>query len=249
MAIQQVALPGILGGMGPHAMIEFESALIDLGSARGAHVDQEHLRWVSYNACTIPDRTRALAGDRSACLAGLIEGAQRLRAAGADFIVVPCNTAHAFRADVMAATGIPWLSLIEAGSDACKAHRRIAVFATLGTVRERMYERALTERGLTALVPDPDGPVQADVTFAIEDERDGIKATGTRVSAAALEALRRADAWAHAQNADAMLAGCTELSVGLHRIHDPLIAVVDPLRAYAEATFAAASSPASVAAG
>jgi aspartate racemase len=234
---RQRALPGILGGMGPHAMLEFERALVDEGVTRGARRDQEHLQWIAFNACAIPDRTRALAGDRIACRDALVEAARRLERAGADFLVVPCNTAHAFRDEVTAAVGIPWIDLIGAGADACASFDHVAVFATLGTARERLYERAMRARGRTPLIPDPDGTIQADVSFAIEDETDGVKATGTTVSPAALTALRRVVAWAHAQGADAVLAGCTELSVGFARVGDASLPVVDPLRSYAKITF------------
>ena len=83
---------GIIGGMGPAATIDFVQRLRRLTPAR---VDQDHLRLLIDDNPTLPNRNAALAGlgpSPGLQIAGMARGLER---AGADFIVMPCNTAHA----------------------------------------------------------------------------------------------------------------------------------------------------------
>ena len=94
---------GILGGMGPEATVDFFAKVIARTPAKR---DQDHLRIIIDNNPKIPDRTEAiLTKDKSLFpmlvetaknLEMLVETAKNLEKAGADFIVIPCNTVHYF---------------------------------------------------------------------------------------------------------------------------------------------------------
>ena len=81
---------GILGGMGPHATADFFALLVRLTPAEK---DWNHLHIVVENNPRIPSRTRAFLFGEESPVPYLVAGAKRLEAAGAQVIVVPCNSA------------------------------------------------------------------------------------------------------------------------------------------------------------
>ena len=90
--------------MGPAATHAFFGHLISFTEAAS---DQDHLHIVIDNNPSIEDRTAFLLGRGADPRPRLLTSARRLRAAGADILVMPCNTAAAFSADIEAAVGVP----------------------------------------------------------------------------------------------------------------------------------------------
>jgi len=86
---------------------------------------------------------------------GLGEAAQKLEAAGADFIVIATNTMHLVFDQVQASVNVPILSLLDAVSEAIQA-RGIKTVGLLGTrfaMEKGFYQDALARKGITVLVP------------------------------------------------------------------------------------------------
>lgn len=107
-------------GLGPLAHTTFEQILIEQSTKRGAVQDQDHPLWLFINADNIPDRTESLLGKVESCVPWLIKYGKFLEAAGMDFIVVPCNTAHVFHEPVQSQLQIPWIHLIDCTTDFIK---------------------------------------------------------------------------------------------------------------------------------
>ena len=82
---------GVLGGMGPEATIDLFQKIVKLTPAKK---DQEHIRIIIDNNPKIPDRTKAILYNGENPLPELVKTAQNLERAGADFIIIACNTAH-----------------------------------------------------------------------------------------------------------------------------------------------------------
>lgn len=101
---------GVLGGMGPDATVDFMSQVVALTSAEK---DQDHIHMIVDHNPKVPDRQAAMRGDRSVVSTVLARMALRLEAAGADFLVMPCNTAHAFLDDVLPRIRVPFLHIID----------------------------------------------------------------------------------------------------------------------------------------
>lgn len=236
----QVRLPGILGGLGPAAHVEFENRLLLEGVRRGAERDQDHIAWILFSATNVPERTGALLADETReCIAQLSIAARRLVAAGADFAAVPCNTAHALRDDVVAETGLPWLDLIDVTIEVLKSRyprdSRVLVLSTTGTMQTGLYRRRLREAGFKPVEFEPDSSDQAEVMRAIFDPQIGVKATGPRIDDAAQAIARRA--LLQGGKVACAIAGCTELSVAFAQTDDLPVEVIDPLDALAAATY------------
>ncbi|MEA5451049.1 amino acid racemase [Leptolyngbya sp. CCNP1308] len=237
---RQVAVPGILGGLGPMAHVQFEQRLIQRNVSRGAKGDQDHPVWLLVNGTTIPNRTESLQGTGPDCVPGLVRYAQMLERAGASFLVVTCNTAHGFYDPVQAQLGIPWIHLMACTSSyihqAYPTVQRIGVLATDGTVQCGLYSRSLSQMGLTPMGFELSSPWQDLVMQSIYHPDWGIKTTGTQVSTKALTVLEQATGWLKTQGAEVVIAGCTELSVAFAQMSSPPLPWVDPLEVVADIT-------------
>jgi aspartate racemase len=239
LAPGQRFVPGILGGLGPLAHVQFEREVLARSHRRGARGDAGHPVWLLASASSTPGRTAALLEGGPSPAAHLIRFARLLESAGADALFVACNTAHAFHAEVQRALGIPWVHLMELVAETVRAAHpagsRVGILATEGTLHTRLYQRALEARGLAPVAPEAGSPVQAQVRAAIEDPETGIKATGARVSPVAEALLVSAAQWCVAQGAGVVVLGCTEVSVGLAAGSFSAAPLVDPLAIAAEA--------------
>ena len=84
---------GIIGGMGPEATADLYLRII---RATPVEKDQDHYRVIIDSNPKIPDRTPAIIGDGENPLPLMAETAKNVEKAGADFLIMPCNTAHYF---------------------------------------------------------------------------------------------------------------------------------------------------------
>ncbi|PSN10197.1 aspartate/glutamate racemase family protein [filamentous cyanobacterium CCT1] len=236
----QVAIPGILGGLGPMAHVQFEQRLIQGSAERGAQGDQDHPVWLLVNGTNIPNRTESLQGTGPDCVPWLVRYAQLLERAGANFLVVTCNTAHGVYDQVQAQLGIPWIHLMACTSDhirqAYPAVQRVGVLATDGTVQCGLYSRSLSRVGITPIGFEINSPWQDLVMQSIYHPDWGIKTTGTQVSTKALTVLEQATSWLKTQGAEVVIAGCTELSVAFAQMPALPLPWVDPLQVVADIT-------------
>ncbi len=211
---------GILGGMGPLATVDLYRKII---AATPARRDQDHLHVIIDADPAVPDRTEALLHGGPDPTPLLRAGALRLAAAGVDFIVVPCNTAHAFLPRLAPEVPVPFLSLIDAAADAARAalpaSGRAGVLATEGTIAAGLYQEALAARGIEPLVPN--AAIQAEVSEAIRLVKAG------ETGPAAADRVLFAAADLAARGAQVVLAACTELPLVLDPERAP-VPVVDP---------------------
>jgi aspartate racemase len=240
----QVAIPGILGGMGPLAHVAFEQRLIEESVRRGARTDRDHPVWILINASDIPDRTSSLAEQAARCVSSLVRYGNRLSDAGADFMVVPCNTAHAFYGEVRPKVRIPWLHLVDSVSEFISLNlprvTRVGILATDGTIRSHIYRDSLRRIEREAVEPPLASAVQARVMEAIYHPAWGVKAAGLEGLQLARAALDEAIAWMREHGAEVIVAACTEVSVILQNGPDPELPWIDPLAVLAESVLDAA---------
>jgi aspartate racemase len=231
-------LPGIYGGVGPLAHVLFEQQLLACRHRRGARTDQDYPVWLIVNASSTPNRMASLSGDGPSALPFLAHFAHLLERAGADALIVACNTAHAYHADVQRTLRIPWVHLMQITVDHIRrtlpGAERVGVLGTDGTLQTGLYHHALEARGLAAVAPALGSAEQRAVMDAIFDPAWGIKATGATVDARARRQLAEIAAWAADHDAQAIIAACTEVSVGLTRDSFPALPIIDPLEVAAE---------------
>lgn len=221
---------GVIGGLGPAATLDFVAKVL---AATPATRDQEHLHLLIDNDPRVPDRNRAAAGAGPSPGPALAAMARRLERAGADLLVMPCNAAHAWRAEIEAATRLPFASMIDEAVAATLRARpgaaTVGVLAAAGTLDAGLYRDALAARGVMGL--EPAGPQRE----RFMDLLYRIKAGDTGAEARA--AMRELAAELVAAGAEAVVAGCSEvpLVLGPEDVTAPL---VDATAALAAATVA-----------
>ncbi|MFF4357622.1 aspartate/glutamate racemase family protein [Streptomyces sp. NPDC001604] len=219
---------GILGGMGPAATADFYAKLV---ATTPGTSDQDHLRTVIWSDPTIPDRTEALLGGGPDPTPWLLDGSRVLREAGATVIAIPCNTAHAFVPRIADQVGLPIVHMIgEVARHLTALSPRIrtaGLLATTGTVRAELYQEWLDRSGIRLVLPDADSQ-DHEVMAAIHAVKAGIRDDRTT------ELLTRAARRLTEQGAQAVVAGCTEIPLGLpaDAVDVPL---VDPALVLAQA--------------
>ncbi|GAA4690436.1 aspartate racemase [Promicromonospora umidemergens] len=233
-------LVGVLGGVGPLATVLFMERVARLTDAAR---DQDHVDMMVLQHATVPDRTAFLLG-RSTDDPGpvLAADARRLARAGVGFLVLPCNTAHAFAGAIAAATSVPLLSAVDVTVSAVLSDdtwtgrlsgsrpEAVGLLATEGTVESGVYLDAFAAHGIKTLVPDVAG--QAAVTSLVYD---GVKAG----RGGDLTTLEGVVGDLRLRGAGAIVLGCTELSVAAEATPGDLlpgVVLVDALDELARAT-------------
>ncbi len=211
---------GVLGGMGPDTTVDFMAKVI---AATRAGKDQDHARLLVDQNPAVPNRQAALLGageDPGPVLAAMAAGLER---AGADFLVMPCNTAHAFAPAIRAAVSIPLISIIDVTVDACRGHGAIGVLATAGCLEAGLYQDACAAAGIATVLPD------AAAVAEISRLAIAIK-LGDRSADVAGRLQRVADELV-GRGAAVIVAACTEIPLVLtaDRLTVPLVSSTDVL--------------------
>lgn len=196
---------GIIGGMGPMASQLFYKMVTEHTAAER---DQDHIDLILLSDASMPDRTAAiLSGQCEGPYEQLLSDARLLEQCGCTAIAITCNTAHFFADMIADKIGIPILHMIRETAAALAGRCPggvVGVMATDGTVQTGLYQKALTERGLTPWTPPAE--IQKEVMHQIYDRvKKGLPCD--QESWARIEAAYRRAGCA------AVVLACTELSV------------------------------------
>lgn len=196
---------GIIGGMGPMASQLFYKMVTEHTAAER---DQDHIDLILLSDASMPDRTAAiLSGQYEGPYEQLLSDARLLEKCGCTAIAITCNTAHFFADMIADKIGIPILHMIRETAAALAGRCPggvVGVMATDGTVQTGLYQKALTERGLTPWTPPAE--IQKEVMHQIYDRvKKGLPCD--QESWARIEAAYRRAGCA------AVVLACTELSV------------------------------------
>lgn len=195
---------GIVGGMGPLATVKlFEKIVL----YTRAEVDQDHPHTIVDSNTGIPDRTSYILHGGKSPVGELTRSARRLQEAGADFLVMPCNTAHYFYDEIRNSVDIPLINMI---SETVGTIRRdypgmkVGLLSTSGTISSGVYSRELEKQGLDYAIPSEEN--QAKVMELIYNIKKGKYDNDLAGFESAIGDLK-------AQGSMVMILGCTELSV------------------------------------
>ena len=202
--MEQKTTLGVIGGLGPIATAHFMELVIRMTEA---HTDQEHLDMIIYNRPSIPDRTGYILDQtKPNPLPEMIRVGNALARQGAKLIAIPCMTAHYFHRELTRYIEAPIVHAIHETAAHLKKHgiTKVGILATDGTIRSRLFQRELENHGMEVLIPSPQG--QKCVMSVIYDD---IKANRP----ADMEKFRFASDELRTQGAQAIILGCTELSL------------------------------------
>lgn len=215
---------GIIGGMGPLATADLYLKITNMTEAAK---DQDHVHIVIDSNPKIPDRTAYILGEGESPLPEIVRSIRRLEAAGCDFLIMPCNTAHHIIEEIKATTKIPFINMMEETVRfVAKTYpgRTVGILATDGTCRSGTYEKYFDKIGIRVVKPHRH---QADVMDLIYQ---GVKTGDLDRS---LDGVRSAIEEMKEMGATVFILGCTELSAVSNRIRTLGETFVDPLEVLA----------------
>lgn len=213
---------GILGGMGPAATVELFRKIVSLTPAQ---CDQDHIPVVIDSNPRIPDRGSFIVHGGPDPRPALCRSARKLERAGASFIVMPCNTAHVFLPYLQKAVRIPFVDMIAETTQTIQ-ESVVGLLATETTVRTGLYHNACAAHGIEIMTPNPeDQAVIMKAIYAIKGGCFDLSLKGD---------LRSVLTQLHREGAQALIIGCTELSLVVHP-HDFEGPVYDALEILAQA--------------
>jgi aspartate racemase len=195
-----------MGGMGPDATVDFMAKVIALTDSG---CDQDHVHLIVDQDPGVPNRQEAICNGSSVVTHALGAMAKRLEDAGADFLVLVCNTAHVFLDDVHAKTRIPFISIVEESvkeiDRVCPDARSVGVMATDGCLRTGIYQDAVTASGRKAL--EPEGDELVELMRLISEIKAGNKGEGIAIG------MQEVANTLIEEGADVIISGCTEIPI------------------------------------
>jgi aspartate racemase len=170
---------GIIGGVGPETTAEFYSELIL--KCQGLNNENRP----SILIYSIPLRydveedaiVRGIGEERYIPL--LVDAAQRLEKAGADFLVMPCNTLHTFIKNIRESVKIPVLSIVEETVKFLEEKNifEVAMLSTELTLTKKIYENVFLENNIKQTLPSAEqqkkiGEIIYNLVMNRRDEAD-----------------------------------------------------------------------------
>ncbi|WP_409307373.1 aspartate/glutamate racemase family protein [Pectobacterium sp. B1J-3] len=146
------SLIGILGGMGPGATVDAMQKLIKNTPALR---DQDHIPMIAVSIPDIPDRTKCILDHGISPLGKMIQYMKILENAGAECIIIPCNTAHYWFNDLKQHTQVEMISIIDTTCQVIKdkALSKVGLLATTATIKARIYQDNLAGNSIDCQIP------------------------------------------------------------------------------------------------
>lgn len=219
---------GILGGIGPFASITFYRSVIELsGLTYGAVCNDDYPHLLLSNL-PVPDLISSREQEEMS-VSMVEEEIRRLESAGADFLVLACNTMHLYLDRFRRVSAVPFLSMIDAATAAVvrDGQTTVGLLGSATSMQSDLYSRPFSVAGVRTIVPSL---AEQEVLSSLiaENIAGNRNVQEERAVYGIIDRLREA-------GAEAIILGCTELPLILRGEHCAL-PVYDSLRLLAEAT-------------
>lgn len=195
---------GIIGGIGPASTLDYYKGIIE-GYRGGGGVGYPEIVIYSVNMSEMLGFVAS--GDLDGLTDFLLRALEKLKLAGADFAAIASNTPHIVRKRIKEVSPLPIIDIVdETCTYAAKTGvKKAVVLGTAFTMSSGLYDKALSERGIDALVPDQEGQ-RAVHGIIFPNLEDGIVLAEDKTKILALSQSLLDEA-----GADAVVLGCTEL--------------------------------------
>jgi len=147
----------------------------------------------------------------------MLSSAQKLAAAGADFLICPDNTIHQALPHVEPRSPLPWLHIAAVVTESAvgRGFRRLGLTGTRPLVESEVYPQQLAARGLEYVRPN--ATERDAINRIIFDELvNGV------FTPAAVEYFQRVIERMKGEGCDAVVLGCTEIPLIMNDANSPL---------------------------
>ncbi|HXV73524.1 MAG TPA: amino acid racemase [Sphingomonadales bacterium] len=168
-------------------------------------------------------------GDYPAARAIFAESIEKLAAAGADFFIVPDNTAHIALEAEGGPLALPGLHIAEVVAETAKAKgfKTLALLGTKWTMEGPVYPASLARRGIKHMTPGAEERAFVDATIFGELCRGIFNPETIERYCAVIEGLKK-------KGCDSVILGCTEIPIIINEKNSAL-PVLDSTRLLARA--------------
>ena len=144
---------GLVGGIGPASTVEYY-----LGIIKKCRIEQRGNVYpeIVIDSVNMLSHDKVLAENDYDKLAHyLLRSLSNLKAAGAELAAITANTEHIVWNMVHSKFPLPVISIVEATIREIKrkGFKNVLVFGTMFTLKSRLYENALNNQGITAIIP------------------------------------------------------------------------------------------------
>ena len=156
----------------------------------------------------------------------MLDGVKLLENSGSTAIAIPCNTSHYFFEELQENSALPIINMVEETLNTARdqGFRKVALLCTQGTRVGRVYEHFNLSPDLSLIYPD--AHYQNLVDQIIYDQIKAGRPLDVDMLTQVMDAMA-------ALCSDAVILGCTELSVACRGLPDFDIPIVDSLEVLA----------------
>jgi len=139
----------------------------------------------------------------------LVEGAKKLEAAGADLLIMACNSVHVVAYPVQSSVQIPLLHIVDPTAEAIKQSkfRKIGLLGTKYTMEEDFYRERLEDKHrIEVFLPEPEERDLVDKVIFEELVLGKIRSASEKKYQAIIQNLKK-------KGAQGVILGCTEIGL------------------------------------
>ncbi len=153
---KKMPVPGIIGGAGPGATSQLYLDIIARCRQAGVHRRPAVLMASLDLDLAVEARLLTTGEGLDDFIPPVTQAARSLYQAGADFIVIPCNTIHLLLPVLKSIFDLPVLSIVDGVVAAVEAAggRRVGLLGTGATVNTGLFQAGLDARGIEVICPD-----------------------------------------------------------------------------------------------
>ena len=195
---------GVIGGLGPLATAYFYELITNMTDAVK---DQDHIEILIHSKPSIPDRTAyILDNSKESPLPPMIVIGNELASMGVDHISIPCITAHCFYDELSRGIPVPIINGIRETVETLKINgvKKAGIMATDGTIHSSLFQHELEGWGITPIVPTK---IYQD--YIMDLIYNCVKSS----QPVDMEKFSKASDHLRENGAEAIILGCTELSI------------------------------------
>ena len=215
---------GILGGMGPEATAATYLEIIRIFQQRyGAKYDADFPEIIIVSK-PIPDVVERVENEEQTMIL-LNEGIAQLATAGADFVIIACNTVQRFLPELRKFAAIPILGIAEEVAKSLP-FKSVGLLATEATMNARIFDIEFEQKNVAIIKPTQ--KQQTMITEIIMNILNGKKTEGDKTTLLLIIDSLKLD------GAEAVILGCTDLPLLISQ-DDVSVPLIDTIKINAEA--------------
>ena len=198
---------GIIGGMGPLATSDLFNKIIKYTDA---NKDSEHIHILIDNNTSIPDRSKFILNGGESPLNEIVSSAKKLENAGADFLIIPCNTSHYLYDEIIKKVNIPIVNMIDEVAKYLEKNniKKVGLLATTGTIKSGIYKKHLDLHNIETIIPNEEEQ-EIVMSFIYDEIKSKTDNYDLNKILKVVESLKN-------KGSEALILGCTELPIALN---------------------------------